>query len=181
MFVKDWMTAPAVICGPEATRVEALERLTRLSIRRMPVVTHGRLVGIVTLSDLRSNRPGHLVADLMAKDPVTVPADETLERAALTMRGQKISGLPVVAGGEVVGMITETDVFSALVEMMGLNEKGARIVLTLRDPAHLLEEIRERAGGLQVRSLVTYHDPATREWKAVVRLRGRTSAVVQPS
>jgi acetoin utilization protein AcuB len=173
------MTEPAIVCGPETTRSEALDRMIRLGIRRMPVVNKGALVGIITKSDLQSVRPGHLVADLMARDPVTVVANETLERAALTMLSRKVSGLPVVEGERILGMITETDVFRAMVELLGMSEKGARLVLTLHSPAKLLEEIGRRAGNMQLRSVVTYHDPHTREWKAMVRLRGRLPAPAQ--
>jgi acetoin utilization protein AcuB len=109
----------------------------------------------------------------MTRDPIYVIPEETLERAALMMLNRRISGLPVVDGDEVVGMITETDVFRAFVDVLGMNDKGARIVMTLKTPDALLDELRERAGTMVVRSVVTYHDPHSREWKAVVRLRGR--------
>lgn len=172
MFVRDWMSSPPIRCSPEATRVEARARMEEHAIRRMPVFAQGRLAGIVTLSDLTSSRPGDRVEDVMTRDPVTVPPDETLERAALLMLSRRISGLPVVEG-EVIGMITETDIFRALVEVMGMHEKGARVVFALKNPDHLIDEVREHAGELQVRSVVTYHDPHGGERRAVLRLRGK--------
>lgn len=172
MFVRDWMSSPPIRGAPEMTRAEARELMERSGVRRLPVFARGRLVGIVTLSDLISSRPGDRVEDVMTRDPVTVPPDETLERAALLMLSRRISGLPVVEG-EVIGMITETDIFRALVEVLGMHEKGARIVFPLKDPNRLVEEVRGHAGAMQVRSVVTYHDPHSGERRALLRLRGR--------
>jgi hypothetical protein len=78
-------------------------------------------------------------------------------------------------------MITETDIFRALIDILGFNEGGARIVIDLHSPDSLLEWLRKFSQGPIVRSLVTYHDPATRQLKAVVRLRGRRAAPSEPA
>ena len=157
------------------TRSDARALMRRHGIRRLPVLSHGSLAGIVTLSDLDSGRPGPTVSEIMTPDPATVGPDETLERAALMMLNRRISGLPVVEENKLVGMITETDIFRALVEILGMHDRGARIVLNLHSPDSLLSALRECTENVAVRSLVTYHDPKSGQWKAVVRLRGRVS------
>jgi acetoin utilization protein AcuB len=185
MFVREFMSSPAVTIGPNASLAEAEERMRRHGVRRLPVVEDGRLVGIVTRSDIQS-AAGRMsgkrhqriasrvhVRDVMTPGPTCVPPDETIERAAAIMFNRKISGLPVVNGTAVVGMITETDLFRALVEILGFRERGARLVIDLDEPERLVDRLRSLGRRLHIRTVVTYRDGRGGRWKAVVRLRGR--------
>lgn len=131
MFVKEWMTAPAVCVLPDVPVRMALGLMERRKVRRLPVVENGTLVGIVTLSDLLKvvNRQGGVpsgvdlpIGRVMTKNPVTVAADDLLEVAARIMIRRRISGLPVVAGRRVLGVITESDLFRAMARIMGFVE-----------------------------------------------------------
>ena len=179
MFVRNWMSAPAVAISPGASAGAALESMEKRRIRRLPVMADGRLVGIVTKSDLQDGRgslrrPAALtVGDVMSPEPVTVDPDEPLETATKRMLDRKISGLPVLDGGKLVGIITESDLFRALASMLGIGEKGARILMTVRDDGDLLSDVGRRLNGLAVRSLVTVHDPKRKVWDVVLRARGR--------
>jgi predicted transcriptional regulator len=173
MFVRAWMSAPAVVVPPVAPAHATLGFMEKRKIRRMPVVEDGRLVGIVTMGDLRSARRDDAVRDVMSSAPLTVAPDETLERAAGLMLEKKVSGLPVVEEGRVVGIITESDLFRALCEMLGIGERGARVVMSVDEGDDLLGRIRKRAGGLALRSLVTVHDRRHKRWDVVLRVRGR--------
>lgn len=179
MFVRDRMTAPAIVIGPEATAASALAFLEKRKIRRLPVVQDGKLVGIVTKSDLqaagRKIAAGAVttVAHVMTPKPVTVQPDETLEAAAGLLMTWKVSGLPVMDGDRVVGILTESDLFRALCEMLGFGEKGARVVLSVDDKQDLLDAIRRRLNRVSVRSLVTVHDARRSVWDIVMRVRGR--------
>lgn len=193
MYVKDWMSAPAITIEPGVCLEEAWDLMAKKGIRRLPVVRDGRLVGIVTRSDIESDigrTPGETlpgtrralkqtVERVMTPEPATVSPDETLERAASLMLNRRVSGLPVVDAGVVVGMITETDAFRALVDMLGFSDGGARVVLPLHTPDTLGNWMGKLRKGVVIRTLVTYHDPSTRQWKAVVRLRGRRPAPVK--
>src|SRR5262245_46525665 len=184
MFVRDWMSAPASTLGPDVTASAALAFLEKREIRRVPVVKDGRLVGIVTKSDLLGSGKNHAVhgvttiANVMTEKPRTVQQNDTLETAAQLMLENKISGVPVLDGGRVVGIITERDLFRALCGMLGIGERGARVLMTVRDDADLLENVRGRLKGLSVRSLVTVHDPKRNVWDVVMRVRGRVAAKV---
>lgn len=179
MYVRDRMTSPAVVIAPDATASSALAFMEKRRIRRLPVVQDGKLVGIVTMSDLEkaarkpSDEPVRTVGHLMTPRPLTVERDETLEVAAGLMMTRKVSGLPVMDAGRVVGILTESDLFRALCEMLGVGEKGARIVMSVDDDQSLLESIRGRLKGMAVRSLVTVHNPKRAAWDVVLRVRGR--------
>jgi acetoin utilization protein AcuB len=181
------MSSPAVVL-PAATPVaDALEFMAVKKIRRVPVIQDGALVGIATDSDLHSVASRHptlgrsariLLGHVMAKPVLTVAPDDTLESAAKIMLENEVSGLPVLDGGRILGMITESDVFEAFNEIMGTEEAGARIVMTV--PAHddLLDSLRKRLKGLAIRSLATYRAEEGRDWEVVVRVCGRTPAQV---
>jgi CBS domain-containing protein len=101
------------------------------SIRRLPVVDDGRLVGIVTLGDIREAEASDAtslsifelhyllaklrVSEFMTRDPITVSPAALIDRAAQIMLEHKIGGLPVVERGKLVGIITESDIFRMLV------------------------------------------------------------------
>jgi acetoin utilization protein AcuB len=132
-LVRDWMTADVVTIAPETTLPEAHQIMTNEEIRRLPVVDRsGRLIGIVSLGDIRSAEPSpatslsiwemnYLLSSLtidqiMTKNPVTIGADATLAEAARLMLEHRVSGLPVVdAEQRVIGIITESDIFSMVV------------------------------------------------------------------
>ena len=92
------------------------------------------------------------------------------------MLEREVSGLPVVEDGRLTGMITESDVFRAFTRLLGVNEAGARVVLSVAEGSDLMEEIRRRTAGLAIRSLTaTSRDGG---WEVVMRLRGRTPVVI---
>jgi acetoin utilization protein AcuB len=181
MFVRDRMSAPAIVLAPEATASSALAFMEKHKIRRTPVVRDGKLVGIVTMSDLlgvankkTASESVTTVAQVMTAKPITVQRDETLEVAAQLMMSRKVSGLPVLDGDRVVGILTESDLFRALCQMLGFGERGARVVQQVDDDEDLIEQIRGRLKKMLVRSLVTVHDPKRGVWDVVMRVRGRT-------
>jgi len=130
--VRDWMTANPITVAPKTSLGRANRLMKENHIRRLPVIDHGQLVGIVTLGDLREASPSdatslsifeihYLLAkltieDIMTKDPVSVAPDATIYEAAQIMLQNKIAGLPVVDQGQVVGIITESDIFRMVVQ-----------------------------------------------------------------
>lgn len=132
-LVKNWMTADPITVLPTTTLPEAHRIMKENQIRRMPVVDQsGRLVGIVTLGDIRGAEASPAtslsiwelnyllnrlkVREFMSHDPVFVSPDATIGEAARLMLDHKISGLPVVANdGRLIGIITESDIFSLVV------------------------------------------------------------------
>lgn len=130
-LVQDFMTSDPVSIGADARLVEAYRLMAEKEVRRLPVISRDELVGIVTLSDLLRSIPRLLseedretrlqmadkrVRDVMTWDPIRVYADDTIQDAAELMLESQISGLPVLEGTAVVGIITESDIFRLVVE-----------------------------------------------------------------
>ncbi len=121
MLVKEFMTRHPVTVSGAATVLEAWTLMRDHHIRRLPVVEGQRVVGILTLGDLReahadeAQGPGMRVSVLMRDSPITVTPQTTLRQAARIMIDKKVSGLPVIADGALVGIITESDLFRALI------------------------------------------------------------------
>jgi acetoin utilization protein AcuB len=145
LLVKDSMTREIVSLAPDETVGTALALCRERPIRHLPVLAEGRLVGIVSDRDLRSATPAFgdperatalqqvLVEDVMTDDVIVTLPDDPIEQAANTMRERRIGCLPVVEGGEVVGIITASDVMKALVYLVGANEPGSRMEVALPD------------------------------------------------
>lgn len=133
-LVANWMTPDPITIAPDTSLTDAHELLRDHNIRRLPVVNRkGELVGIVTLGDIREASPSdattlsiwemnYLLAklqieEIMTPDPITVNASDTIAEAARLMMENKVSGLPVLdAKGNMVGIITESDIFRLVVQ-----------------------------------------------------------------
>jgi len=133
MPIADCMTPFLITLNRYASLAEAYEKMTVNHIRRIPVVERDQLVGIITLGDILRFKPAEvgrylsfnelsgkldsIVVDLvMARDPITVNLSDELGYAAELMLENKVGGLPVLdAAGQLVGLITESDVFRVLV------------------------------------------------------------------
>jgi acetoin utilization protein AcuB len=106
---------------------------------------NGQLVGIVTERKLIEVSPSPAtslsvfelnyllsktkIESIMTKNVITVTPDTLVEDAAVIMRENKISGLPVMENSELVGIITESAIFDAFIEIMGYRDKGSRIAV----------------------------------------------------
>lgn len=125
-LVREFMTRhPVTIKGSTNIR-DAYDLMMARHIRRLPVMDGQKLVGILTLGDLREAHAENAMEGygiraevLMREHPVTVTPDTTLRAAARVMIERKISGLPVVQDDALVGIITESDLFRALIEREG--------------------------------------------------------------
>ena len=136
MRVKQKMTAPPVTIAPTDTLEKAAAKMNAGKFRRLPVVEHGKLTGIITDRDLRQHL-GHLaktkVRAAMTTDVVTVSPLTTLEHAAHLMLQHRVGGLPVVEeDNTVVGIVTTSDVLGAFLNFVGAaDDDSARIDVSL--------------------------------------------------
>ena len=149
MFVSERMSRPVIAVSPDEPINEVLAMFRREHIRRAPVMKEGKLVGIVSERDLLNASPSPVtslsiwemnyliskvtVKSVMSKKVITVDKDIPIEEAARIMADKKIGGIPVVSAGQVVGMITETDLFKAFLELMGARQKATRVTATIPD------------------------------------------------
>jgi len=160
MLVREKMTPNPITITKETTIANALQLMRDNKIRRLPVMEGARLAGIVTDRDLSEVSPSpatslsmHELNYLLSKTKIgsilpknhniiTISPDAFLEEAALLMRDNKIGGIPVVENGELVGIITETNIFDAFIEIMGLRQDGFRLTVRLgADRPGILAEI----------------------------------------
>jgi len=141
MKIKALMIPDPISITEKASIHEAIEIMKANSIRHLPVVGQGNMLeGFVTLADLKTGFIPSMVADvslkdLMIKDPVTVGPDDYIEIAAQLIYKHKIGGMPVVKDGKLVGVITQTDILRAFIDMMGILKASSRIDVVIgREP-----------------------------------------------
>ena len=124
-LVRDWMSTPPITILPDAHVTEAYALMQERHIRRLPVVENGHLLGIITMGDLRevgasldNDQATKIRVDFaMNTQPITATPTMSLRNAAKSMIQHKISGLPVISDGVLVGMITESDIFRAFLSL----------------------------------------------------------------
>ena len=153
LLVRDSMTEEVVCAGPDAMAAEALALIRDKRIRHLPVLEEGRLVGIVSGRDLRSAPPAlgdqarskaleqTTVSGVMVRGAITAHPDDPIEQAANVMREKKVGCLPVVEGGELVGILTSSDVMKALACLVGAHEPGSRLEIVLLDRPGTLADV----------------------------------------
>jgi acetoin utilization protein AcuB len=197
MFVSMWMTREVTTIAPTATLAEIATMMMRQRIRRLPVLgARGVLVGIVTHSDVLHAFPPDInpfainaaesiaaitavagrvrltANELMARDPHTCTPDAPLESAARLMRDHKIGALPVLSSHALVGLITESDVFRAMVEVFETRDRAVRVTFSLKPGEDVLPLVAEiaRRRSLRVTSFMSLpqHEPPV----CVVQLAG---------
>ncbi len=157
MLVGKRMTHPVITISPEIPIIDALDLMKKEHIRRLPVIKDGGLVGIVSDKDLMNASPSgatslsmwelnYLVSkikvkEIMVTQVLTVVENDTIEKAARIMADNKIGGLPVMRGEDLVGIITETDLFKLFIEMMGTRQKGVRVTTIVPNQSGTLAAI----------------------------------------
>jgi len=144
VLVRDLMKPNPATVRPESDPMAAQTLLRYGKFRRLPVVDEkGKLIGIVTASDLERffssvPSPGvvkrqYRVDQAMTHPVITVSPDYPLEEAARLMLEHKIGGLPVVKDEHVIGIITESDIFAQLVEVLGGDTSSLRVTVQVPD------------------------------------------------
>ncbi|MCB9419154.1 MAG: CBS domain-containing protein [Ardenticatenaceae bacterium] len=158
MFVKEFMTSDLITITPDTAVPAALRLMGEKKIRRLPVVdSHGKLVGIVSDKDLLHASPSPAtslaiweITDLMSKlkvekvmtrDVVAVPEDTPLEEAALIMADKRIGSLLILRDKKLVGIITESDLFRILLDLLGGRRAGVRVTAAVANAKGTLAKI----------------------------------------
>jgi acetoin utilization protein AcuB len=159
MLVGERMSHPVISISADMPVHDAVNLFKREHIRRAPIVKNGKLIGIVSETDLLNASPSPVsslsvwemnyllskisVSDVMTKKVMTVTEDTPIEEAARIMADNKIGGLPVMRDSHVVGIITETDLFKIFLEFMGAREMGVRVTALIEDEPGTLAKITE--------------------------------------
>jgi acetoin utilization protein AcuB len=182
MLVGERMSHPVITIPPDMPVVDALNLLRREHIRRAPVVREGKLVGIISEKDLLNASPSPAtslsvwemnyllskitVGEVMTKNVKYVSEGTPIEEAARIMADNKIGGLLVMRGESIVGIITETDLFKLLLELMGAREAGTRATVVIHEQrgelAKLTQAIALAGGNFVAFGQFTGQDHTTR-------------------
>jgi acetoin utilization protein AcuB len=183
MLVKERMSQPVITVAPDLPIMEALNLMKDEKIRRTPVVKNDKLVGIISDKDLLNASPSDAtslsvweinyllsqisVKEVMSRHVFTVGENTPIEEAARIMADNKIGGLPVTLDEQVVGLITETDLFKIFLELMGAREVGIRVTALVpekRGELAVLTNAIAEAGGNFIAFAQSYGaDSNTRE------------------
>jgi acetoin utilization protein AcuB len=176
MLVKNWMSTEVVTADVKDSMQEAMMLLKQHNIKMLPVIKNDKLVGIVTDRDLKRASASDAttleihellyllskikVEEIMTKNPITVPDDFTIEEAAEMLLTNKISGLPVIdSEKQLVGVITQTDMFKVLISLTGVGKKGVQFAFLLEDQPGSLKTVADiirKHGGRMVSILTSY-------------------------
>jgi acetoin utilization protein AcuB len=169
MLVGERMAKDPIVIRDDTPIDKALKTMQDNKVRRLPVLNDkGALVGIVSERDLLFASPSPAtslsiyeihyllsritVADVMTAEVITVTEDTPLEEAARIMADNRIGGLPVERKGDLVGIITETDLFKIFLELLGAREAGVRLTMLVPDEKGMLakvtSEITELGGNI---------------------------------
>jgi acetoin utilization protein AcuB len=163
MLVGERMSHPVITMRADMPIIDALNMMKREHVRRTPILKDGKLVGIISEKDLLNATPSAAttlsvwemnyllskitVSEVMTQNVLTVTEDTPIEEAARIMADNKVGGLPVLRGDEIVGIISETDLFKIMLEMMGARERGVRVTIMVHDKPGGLAEITQAIAG----------------------------------
>jgi len=160
MFVSERMATDVITIGPEDTIAEAKNKMSKSSIRHLPVVdSKGVVVGIVTDRDMRDAMPStlikksnyeetvakimnYLVSDIMTRNPITIYGYFTIQDALLVIQKKKVGALPVIdEQGNLIGLLSTRDLLTAFVNVMGINEPGSLLCILVQDKPGQMKKI----------------------------------------
>ncbi len=186
MLIQDWMAKNVMTVDENTSLMRATRIMKENNIRRLPVVSHGKLIGIITDRDVKDASPSkttsldihelyYLLSEMKVKDvmtsaPLTLLGNETLEKAAIIMLNSKISGLPVVdASGHLIGLLSETDVLRGFIHMTGIKDHAIQYVFDLPDEPGSVTGVTQTLKENQARiiSILTSFEDATEKMKRV--------------
>jgi acetoin utilization protein AcuB len=160
MSVRDFMTKNVITVHSEMPIFDAIDLMKTHDIHRLPVVDQQRLVGLITEGTIAEAMPSKAtslsvyemnyllnkttVADSMLKEVTTIEPEALLEDAIAVMRKENVGVLPVIADDQLVGIITNNDIFDAFLKITGYYEGGTRVALEiLDDHSGVLAEITQ--------------------------------------
>jgi acetoin utilization protein AcuB len=185
--VRDSMTREVVTLGPEASAAEAWGVCQELGIRHLPIVEEGRLIGLVSDRDLRDVSPPRgsggerdtlawvRLRDIMSTDLATIAPLDTIEHAAREIYERRIGCLPVVAEGELVGIITSSDMMRTLIELVGAHGTGSWVEVEVPNQPGTLANVTDVIRNRQVNIAGVFLAPAPRSSNRLIVLRLETT------
>jgi len=186
MQAQNWMSQEVIAVDEDTPVIKVIQTLEENRIRHLPVMSKGKLVGMISDQDIREVSPSkattmsaqelyYLLAQMTAKDvmkrnPITIRPDQTMEVAAVKMLEHRVTGIPVITEkGELVGIVSQGDVFRVLISITGIYQGSAQFAFNLEDRPGSIKEvadvIREEEG--QIVSILSTSDTADEGYRHV--------------
>jgi acetoin utilization protein AcuB len=197
MLVFERMTHNPITISPDTPVAEALQLIREKNVRRLPVLDKKeKLIGIVTEKELLYASPSPVtslsmheityllskltVDEVMTRNPVTVTEDTPIEEAARLMMDSKVGALPVMRGQQLVGIVTETDLFKMFIELFSARESGVRLTLLVPEVKGELSTITHAISemGGNILSLGTFQGEDTTNRLLMVKVTGVDEAAL---
>jgi len=191
MYVKDWMTHTVHTVDIKDGVVAAVRLMHAMDIKHVPVMDHGKVIGLVSDRMLKEYLPSKgtsldvfelnyllentKISELLKHEVIVCPPQLPIEEAAMEMLDKGIGCLPVVQDGVLVGIISDKDIFKALIDITGGNKRGYRITFVLEDRSGSIKEAANivRAHGFGIESILSGHVATDGMRKVVIRSRGK--------
>lgn len=186
MLIKDWMATTILTVDANTSVMRATRTMKENNIRRLPVLSHGKLAGIITDRDLKDASPSsktdmdlhemyYLLSEMKVKDvmsgsPVCMKKDDTLEKAAVVMLREKISGLVVIDDNDnLVGLLSESDVLRGFIHATGIQDGAYQFVVDMPDAGGSVSRLVEilRQHNARILSILTSFNDAPPSFKRV--------------
>jgi acetoin utilization protein AcuB len=173
MIVEEIMNTKIHTLLPHNTVRDAIQLMREKKIRHLPIVNNENLViGIVTEHDIKNALPSCLREDpnssiyeapiesVMTKNPIVGHPLDSVEEIAITFYESKISCLPIVSAGVLVGIVTTTDLLYTYIELTGTNKPASRVDIRVTDRPGMLYEITKvfHENNANVLSVLVYPD-----------------------
>ncbi len=191
MFVRLWMTKDPITLKNDQSVAEAKLCLEENSIRRVPVVgAADDLIGIISREDIFKAMPSAVdgssagsqtlfadstkVSEIMTSNPMFAEPMTSLETVAQRMRKHKIGGMPVVENGSLIGIITESDIFLAFMDILGAKEEGVRIEVIIskkREDLYIIFEIFKRYR-VSIKTITVHNDFSPKQRLITMKIIG---------
>jgi len=186
MFVADWMTKQVITIGADESVSHAMRLMKDRGIKHLPVVGPRGVVGVISDRDIRAYTPSkataldvyeinYLLAKATVKEAMgaklkTTTPETPVEEAALLLLEGDIGCLPVLEGESLVGIISDRDIFRALVDITGVRHGGHRVCVTVTDAPGSIREVADtvRRHGFHLHGMLTSYEGVPQGQRRVV-------------
>ena len=191
MFVSEWMTRKVFSVKPDDSVSAVVRMIKEKSIKHIPVAEQGKLKGIISDRDIKDYCPSKAtsldmyelhyllektsVREVMKTKVFTTAPDMPVEEAAMVLYDKNIGCLPVIESGKLAGIISDRDIFRALIDITGIRHRGHRIFITLEDRPGSIKDVADiiRKYDFTLQSILTSYERAKEGHRdIVIRTKG---------
>lgn len=192
MYVSDWMTKKVFSVSPDDYLSDVLSLMKEKGIKHVPVIKSGKLKGIISDRDIKEYSPSKAtsldiyelhyilaktkIKEIMTTGVITTTSDAPVEEAAMIMLDRSIGCLPVLDDDDLTGIISDKDIYRALVDITGVRHGGNRICVTIEDRAGSIKEVADiiRKHSFRLQGILTSYEGVKDGYrKVVIRTKGR--------